>query len=190
MIIQLFFMLFFCELQGNSVFDWLMGQTPAVTAYNNGTVLCRAGDYIAGCEQLDSVAGELQENAQFNRGVAALEQQQWQEACDIYQKILEKNPENIKARKNYDYARKKLEEQKQEQKQEQEQKQNQEDQQEQKSSEEEKKQDPQKKSEEPRPLSSQAAPLAQKLDAHDREQQKKLLAQACSSPAGAGDIQW
>ena len=46
------------------------------------------------------------------------------------------------------------------------------------------------KPEKPRSLSTQAAPLAEKLDAHERAQQQAQLARACSAAAGSGEMGW
>lgn len=115
-----------------SGYEELIEQDPynAEHNYNMGTVLYKqnkfedAKSYFDRSVHATDVDHELKEQACFNQGNSHMQLQQYQDAIDAYEKVLEFNSDNERARKNLEIAKRLLEEQKQKQ-QEQEQKNNQ-----------------------------------------------------------------
>ncbi len=84
--------------------------------YNIANALYREGDYQEAQKALEQIkdAAPASENAAdyyFNLGDAAIQQQNWQAAVDAFRESLLRRPEDLQAKENYIYAKKKLENQ-------------------------------------------------------------------------------
>ncbi len=84
--------------------------------YNLANTLYRQGDYQQAMQSLEKIKDVApgSENAAdywFNLGDAAVRQQNWQAAVDAFRESLLVRPEDLHAKENYIYAKKKLEDQ-------------------------------------------------------------------------------
>ncbi len=84
--------------------------------YNLANTLYREGDYAQAQQSLERVkdVAPVSEHAAdyyFNLGDAAIQQQNWQAAVDAFRESLLRRPEDLQAKENYIYAKKKLEDQ-------------------------------------------------------------------------------
>ncbi len=84
--------------------------------YNLANTLYREGDFANAQQSLERVKDIAPASANaadyyFNLGDAAIQQQNWQGAVDAFKQSLILRPEDLQAKENYIYAKKKLEEQ-------------------------------------------------------------------------------
>ncbi len=84
--------------------------------YNLANTLYREGDYAQAQQSLEKIkdvapASEHAADYYFNLGDAAVQQQNWQAAVDAFRESLLRRPEDLQAKENYIYAKKKLEDQ-------------------------------------------------------------------------------
>ncbi len=84
--------------------------------YNLAGTLYREGDYQQAQQALERVKdmapeSEYAADYYFNLGNAAVQQQNWQAAVDAFRESLLRRPEDIQAKENFIYAKKKLEDQ-------------------------------------------------------------------------------
>ncbi len=84
--------------------------------YNLANTLYREGDFANAQQSLESIkdiapASEHGADYYFNLGDAAIQQQNWQGAVDAFRESLILRPEDLQAKENYIYAKKKLEDQ-------------------------------------------------------------------------------
>ena len=98
--------------------------------YNLANSLFRQEDYdnaAKSLERLEETAVMSKDGASvyYNQGAVAIAQQDWQKAVDAFAKSLLMNPDDLDAKENYIYAKKKLQDQQQNQNQNQNQDQNQ-----------------------------------------------------------------
>ncbi len=84
--------------------------------YNLASTLYRQGDFPQAQQALDRIkdvapASDHAADYWFNLGDAAIQQQNWQAAVDAFRESLILRPEDLQAKENYIYAKKKLEDQ-------------------------------------------------------------------------------
>ena len=90
--------------------------TSIAANYNLANTLYRQGDMEQAKKMLDRVKDtapetEVAADYYFNLGDVAIAQQDWQGAVDALEQSLLRNPEDLQAKENYIYAKKKLENQ-------------------------------------------------------------------------------
>ncbi len=88
--------------------------------YNIANALYREGNFQEAQKALERIrdvapASENAADYYFNLGDAAIQQQNWQAAVDAFRESLLRRPEDLMAKENYIYAKKKLEDQQQNQ---------------------------------------------------------------------------
>ena len=99
----------------------LKDSTSVAARYNLANNLYRQQNYDEAAKQLDKTPADSVLNYPFapkyffNRGNVAIAQQDWQKAVESYIRCLMLTPDDIAAKENYTYARKKLEQQQQNQ---------------------------------------------------------------------------
>ncbi len=84
--------------------------------YNLANTLYREGDFAQAQQTLERIKDAAPASASaadyyFNLGDAAIQQQNWQAAVDAFRESLILSPEDLQAKENYIYAKKKLEDQ-------------------------------------------------------------------------------
>ncbi len=84
--------------------------------YNLANTLYLQEDYAQARQTLDRIkdvapVSESAADYYFNLGDAAIQQQDWQSAVDAFRESLIRRPEDLQAKENYIYAKKKLEDQ-------------------------------------------------------------------------------
>ena len=84
--------------------------------YNLANTLFRQEDYDNAAKALERVEGTAIASVDgasvyYNQGAVAMAQQNWQKAVEAFAKSLLMNPDDLDAKENYIYARKKLEDQ-------------------------------------------------------------------------------
>ncbi len=84
--------------------------------YNLANTLYRMGDYQQAQQSLERIKDVAPASASaadywFNLGDAAIQQENWQGAVDAFRESLIIRPEDLQAKENYIYAKKKLEDQ-------------------------------------------------------------------------------
>ncbi len=84
--------------------------------YNLANTLYREGDYAQALQTMEKIkesapASDHAADYYFNLGDAAIQQQDWQGAVDAFRESLIRRPEDLQAKENYIYAKKKLEDQ-------------------------------------------------------------------------------
>ena len=95
----------------------LKDSTSVAARYNLANNLYRQQNYDEAARQLDMTPADsvltypFAADYFFNRGDVAIAQQDWQKAVDSFIQCLKLTPDDIAAKENYTYARKKLEEQ-------------------------------------------------------------------------------
>ena len=95
----------------------LKDSTSVAARYNLANNLYRQQNYDEAAKQLDKTPTDSVLNYPFapkyffNRGNVAIAQQDWQKAVESYIRCLMLTPDDIAAKENYTYARKKLEQQ-------------------------------------------------------------------------------
>lgn len=109
----------------------LKDSTNVGARYNLAGNLYRQGNFDEATKQLDRVPADsvakypFAADYYFNQGNVAIAKQDWKKAVESYIRCLMLTPDDMAAKENYTYARKKLEEQQQNQDQNQDQNQNQ-----------------------------------------------------------------
>lgn len=93
--------------------------------YNLANNLYRQGNFDEAAKYYDKAvpltpqkgrrASEYAESVHFGRGDAALAKKDWQGAVDAFRQAILQNPDDVEAKENYIYARKKLQEQRSQQ---------------------------------------------------------------------------
>ena len=88
--------------------------------YNLAGTLYREGDYAQAMQSLDKLkdaapASQYSADYYFNLGDAALQQQDYQKAVEAFMQSLIRRPDDIQAKENFIYAKKKLQDQQQNQ---------------------------------------------------------------------------
>jgi len=88
--------------------------------YNLAGTLYREGDYAQAMQSLDKLkdaapASQYSADYYFNLGDAALQQQDYQKAVEAFMQSLIRRPDDLQAKENFIYAKKKLQDQQQNQ---------------------------------------------------------------------------
>ena len=88
--------------------------------YNLAGTLYREGDYAQAMQSLDKLkdaapASQYSADYYFNLGDAALKQQDYQKAVEAFMQSLIRRPDDLQAKENFIYAKKKLQDQQQNQ---------------------------------------------------------------------------
>ena len=88
--------------------------------YNLAGTLYREGDYAQAMQSLDKLkdaapASQYSADYYFNLGDAAIQQQDYQKAVEAFMQSLIRRPDDIQAKENFIYAKKKLQDQQQNQ---------------------------------------------------------------------------
>ena len=135
-------------------------------------------------EMAESVAGsDLEYDYYFNRGVIGIDMKDWEKAVDEFKKCILLDPEDMKARENYIYAKEHLKKQQQQQQQQQQQNQDQNQQNQQNQQDQQDQQDQhqpdQNQDQQGQPQESKISPQAaqqilQAMQAKERETQDKV----------------